>query len=49
MLASSFLVARASAHLVTYSIATSIYFFVPSLLGGLIGPTKSIPHFSKGI
>ena len=47
--ASSVLEAKASAHFVTYSVATKIYCFLPYRLGGLIGPTKSMPHFSNGI
>jgi hypothetical protein len=39
--------ALASAHLVKYSVAVMMYLALVCFPGGLIGPTKSIVHFSK--
>jgi hypothetical protein len=36
-----------SAHLVKYSVSVMMYRALVRLPGGLIGPTKSIAHFSK--
>jgi hypothetical protein len=41
------LTARASAHLVKYSIVVIMYLFHVCFLGGFIGPTKSMAHFSN--
>ena len=37
---------EASAHLVTYWVATKMYLFFQAVIGR--GPTKLIPHFWKG-
>jgi hypothetical protein len=41
------LTALASAHLVKYFVAVIIYLALMHLPGGLIGPTKSMAHFSN--
>jgi hypothetical protein len=42
-----YLIGVASAHLVKYSVAVMIYLDPDLFSGGLIGPTKSIAHFSN--
>jgi hypothetical protein len=39
--------ALTSSHMVKYSVAVMMYRALVRLLGGLIGSTKSIAHFSK--
>ena len=45
--ASQFLTTLASTHLVKYSIPVMMYLAPVHFPGGLIGPTKSIAHFSN--
>ena len=41
------LTALASIHMVKYSVVVMMYLAPMRFLGGLIGPTKSMAHFSK--